>query len=123
MPSPYPGRDPYLEGSEWMSIHSELSTAHLIEIDLLRAGNRVPMRQSLPDAPYFVFLGRASERPLTDVWSLPLKEQLPVVPVPLQDTDPDVALDLQGTFQNTCDDLGYDLSVNYTQPPEVSFSE
>jgi len=47
-----------------------LSPAHLLEIDLLRAGQRLPMRQPLPAACYFVFLGRASRRPITDVWPL-----------------------------------------------------
>jgi hypothetical protein len=27
MPSPFPGMDPYLEGSEWTSVHVELSSA------------------------------------------------------------------------------------------------
>ncbi len=27
MPSPFPGMDPYLEGSEWVSMHVELSLA------------------------------------------------------------------------------------------------
>jgi hypothetical protein len=35
------------------------STAHLLEIDLLRKGRRVPMRDPLPDEPYFVLLSRA----------------------------------------------------------------
>ena len=26
MPSPFPGMDPYLEGSEWTSVHVELSS-------------------------------------------------------------------------------------------------
>src|SRR3990172_3074675 len=26
MPSPFPGMDPYLEGSEWTSVHTELSS-------------------------------------------------------------------------------------------------
>jgi len=26
MPSPFPGMDPYLEGSEWTSVHAELSS-------------------------------------------------------------------------------------------------
>src|SRR5438477_12363038 len=26
MPSPFPGMDPYLEGSEWVSVHAELSS-------------------------------------------------------------------------------------------------
>ena len=40
-----------------------LSTAHLLEIDLLRQGQRVPMQKPLPAAPYFIFLSRAYSTP------------------------------------------------------------
>jgi hypothetical protein len=42
-----------------------LSDVHLMEIDLLRSGERVPMRQALPSVPYFVFLSRAEARPVS----------------------------------------------------------
>ena len=45
-----------------------LSTAHLIEIDLLRKGQRVPTQAPLPPAPYFVFVSRVEQRPIMDVW-------------------------------------------------------
>lgn len=97
-----------------------LSTAHLMEIDLLRTGERVPMQEPLPDdVPYFVFLSRAENRPLVDVWPIALDEPLPVVPVPLLSDDADVPLDLQQAFSAVYDDLGFDLAVDYAQPPEV----
>ena len=71
-----------------------LSTAHLLEIDLLRQGHRVPMQQPLPDAPYFVILGRAEERPISEVWPIKFEEALPGVPVPLLSGDADVTLGL-----------------------------
>jgi hypothetical protein len=97
-----------------------LSTAHLMEIDLLRQGQRVPMQQPLPPTPYFVFLSRAERRPLTDIWPIALDEPLPVVPVPLLPGDDDVPLDLQQVFTATYDLLGLDLAVDYRRPPEVS---
>jgi hypothetical protein len=100
-----------------------LSSVHLMEIDLLRTGERVPMRQSLPNAPYFVFLSRAENRPITEVWPIMLNELLPTVPVPLLCGDRDVLLDLQAAFTAAYDLPGYDLIVDYTQPPDVSFSE
>ena len=95
-----------------------LSTAHLMEIDLLRAGQRVPMREPLPAAPYFVFLSRAERRPVMDVWPIQLDMRLPVVPVPLLAGDPDVTLDLQLALNTVYDALNYDLSGGYTRPPE-----
>jgi hypothetical protein len=97
-----------------------LSTAHLLEIDLLRQGQRVPMQQTLPPAEYFIFLSRADERPLTGVWPVALSQPLPTVPIPLLPGDPDALLDLQHTFTSAYDLLGYDLALDYTQPPEVA---
>ena len=96
-----------------------LSTAHLLEIDLLRQGQRVPMQKPLPSAPYFIFLSRAEKRPITEIWPVSLKEPLPVVPIPLLPGDADVALEVQQMFTTTYDLLGYDLALDYTQPPEI----
>jgi hypothetical protein len=99
-----------------------LSTAHLLEIDLLREGLRVPMRQPLPSVPYFVFLSRAEKRPLTDIWPITLEESLPQVPVPLLRGDADVTLDLQAALTTIYDLLRYDLAVDYTRRPEIPLS-
>jgi Protein of unknown function (DUF4058) len=96
-----------------------LSTAHLIEIDLLRQGRRVPMQQPLPTAPYFIFLSRAERRPLLEVWPIQLPMRLPVIPVPLLADDPDVPLDIQLALTTVYDTFNYDLSVDYTRPADV----
>jgi len=95
-----------------------LSTAHLLEFDLLRQGQRLPMHDPLPQAEYFILLSRAESRPITEVWPLTLRDRLPAVPVPLLPDDADVLLDLQQTFTATYDLLGYDLAIDYTRPPE-----
>ncbi len=100
-----------------------LSTAHLLEIDLLRQGQRVPMQKPLPAASYFIFLSRAERRPITEIWPISLRALLPVVPIPLLPGDRDVALDMQQVFTTTYDLLGYDLAVDYTRPPEIPLSK
>jgi hypothetical protein len=99
------------------------STTHLLEVDLLRQGKRVPMQQTLPEAPYFIFLSRAEQRPITEVWPIQWTMPLPTVPVPLLPGDEDIQLDLQLAFTTVYDDFGYDLSVDYTQPPEIPLAE
>jgi hypothetical protein len=96
-----------------------LSRAHLLEIDLLRQGQRVPMQQPLPSTPYFVFLSRVETRPITEVWPIALSQSLPIVPVPLLADDPDIPLDLQLTFTTVYDLLRYEQAVDYTRPLEV----
>jgi hypothetical protein len=102
------------------------SAAHLIEIDLLRAGVRPPLEQRVPLAPYYVMLSRATRRPHVSVWPLPLNTQLPVIPVPLLEPDPDVPMDLGAIVASVYERGGYDTRIDYRQsvpPPALSAEE
>jgi hypothetical protein len=109
------GREEYLERRD----NYLNSDVHLIEIDLLRRGTRLPMRGVLPSVPYFAFLSRSGSRPMTGVWPTGLREALPEVPVPLLAGDPDVMLDLQAALSGAYDAFGFDMEIDYGQPPQV----
>jgi hypothetical protein len=98
------------------------SSAHLIEIDLLRQGHRVPMEGTLPAHPYFVFVSRAQKRPRVGVWPIALADHLPSVPVPLLSGDADVSLDVGAAVTAVYDGVGYDLILDYAKPPPVKLS-
>jgi len=98
------------------------STAHLMEIDLLRKGLRVPMQGTLPSTPYFIFLSRFDQRLLTDIWPIPLDQPLPEVPVPLLPGDADSTLDLQEALTNVYDDSGLKYMIDYCKSPEIPLS-
>jgi len=93
------------------------STAHLLEIDLLRGGQRPRLIGKLPPAPYFVFLSRVQRRPDVFTWPISLREPIPVVPVPLRAPDPDVPLDLGAALRQIYHNARYDVQVDYRQPP------
>jgi len=95
------------------------STAHLIEVDLLRKGRCVPMRGKLPLVPHFVFLSRVDQRLLTEIWPIPQDQPLPEVPVPLLAGDADAKLDLQQALTTVYDDNRLSSLINYSKPPEV----
>jgi hypothetical protein len=94
------------------------SDAHFIEIDLLRAGEPMPLTNQ-PDADYRVVLSRQERRPAVDLWPIRLKDRLPVIPVPLRSPDPDASLDLQAVLDRVYDSAGYsDYVYGLTpQPP------
>src|SRR4051794_10555485 len=113
------GRDEYLDKrAKYL-----LSRAHLVEIDLLRAGQRLPMVGQLPSAPYFAFVSRAWKRPICEVWPISLGEYLPRIEIPLAGRDEHVSLDLQRAFSNVYDQCGLELVVDYARPPEVQLDE
>lgn len=99
------------------------SGVHLLEIDLLRGGERPRLSRPLPEDPFFVFLTRANGRPLVEVWPIPLAKALPVVPVPLRYPDPDVPLDLNRVLHQVYRNARYERQIDYrTDPPPPSLS-
>lgn len=94
--------------------------AHLIELDLLRAGERLTTREPLQPGDFYAFVCRKERLPKVDVYGWTLREPLPTIPVPLSGDDPDVALELQAAFTTTYDRAGYDYSLDYqarVEPP------
>lgn len=93
---------------------------HLLEIDLLRRGERIELMAEPPAAAYYVYLSRVQRRPRTKVWPIPLPAPLPIVPVPLLPPDPDVKLDLQAAVDACFNLVGYERLLDYSVPPPPS---
>jgi hypothetical protein len=109
------GREEYI-AKRWRLM---LSLAHLVEIDLLHHGQRIPMHQPLPAAPYFAFVGRVEKRPILDIWPIQVQDSLPAIPIPLLSGDADVTLDLELALTTVYDVLHYERAIDYGQPPEI----
>lgn len=80
--------------------------AHLVEIDLLRAGEPMPS-EDRPACAYSVAVSRNDERPRAGFWPIGLRDPLPVVPIPLRPPHPDARLDLQALLHRIHDAAGY----------------
>jgi hypothetical protein len=92
------------------------SEVHVMELDLLRGGERSPLETALPPAPYYGTLARVECRPYVDVWPIQLIARLPVLPVPLSAPDPDVPLDLSTIVPAVYERGGYATGIDYRQP-------
>ena len=90
---------------------------HLLELDLIRQGARIPLAGEPPPAPYYIYLSRWQRRPFTQVWPVGLRDRLPRVPVPLLPPDPDVPLDLQAAVDACFALVGYERLLPYDSPP------
>lgn len=89
------------------------SSAHWLEIDLLRSGER-PADVRRP-SDYYALLRRAEEDHL-EVWYFDLRDALPVIAVPLRPPFPDAPLALQSVFEETYADGFYGDKLDYTAP-------
>jgi hypothetical protein len=113
------GRGQYLEKREKVL----RSPAHLVELDLLRGGARLPTVESLPPGDYYAFVSRAAQRPEVAVYAWPLPHPLPAIPIPLAGEDQDVLLNLQTAFATVYDRAAYAYSLDYHRPAEPPLSE
>ncbi len=95
----------------------------LVEIDLLRAGQRLSTTEPLPEADFAAYVTRAGRFPDADVYVWKLRDQLPTIPIPLRGDDPDVGLDLQGLFEQIYDQVGYDYTLKYDHPIQPPLSD
>jgi Protein of unknown function (DUF4058) len=76
-----------------------LQDVHLVELDLLVTGHRLPMKRPLPRADYHAVVSRWERRPDCEVYSWSVRQALPLLPIPLRDPDPDVMIDLASVYQ------------------------
>jgi len=89
-----------------------------VEIDLLRGGQRTPVGGPMPRCDYLANASVRSGKPRTKVWPMKLSDRLKTIGIPLKEGDADAALDLQAVLNTVYDRAGYDVVIDYTQPPD-----
>jgi hypothetical protein len=99
---PGPDREQYLSKRRRLLAAS----VHLVELDLLRAGPRLPV-EGLPECDYYVMVSRMQERPQVGLWPIRLRDPLPGIPVPLRAPDADAHVDLRSLLDRVYDAAGY----------------
>lgn len=95
------------------------SGTNLVEIDLLRKGQRLPMGEPEPPAAdYYILVSRAVDYPAAAVWGFNVQEPIPVFPVPLKPDHDPVPLDLRSCLDEIYEAARYDKQIDYTKPPD-----
>ena len=107
-----PDRDQYIAKRSQLL----LSQAHLVEIDFLRGGPRLPV-DGLPQTHYVALVSRVAERPRVGLWHWNVRDALTELPIPVLDGDPEAKLDLNAILDEVYDAGGYAEFI-YSGPPE-----
>jgi hypothetical protein len=93
------------------------SMTNLVEIDLLRAGRPLPMYGDIPASHYRILISRAWERPRAQALLFNVQNPIPDVPIPLRPGEDEPILALNEVLHDLYDRAGYDLFIDYQQPP------
>jgi hypothetical protein len=96
------------------------SATHLVEIDLLRGGPRMPVGGVRP-SDYRVMVSRQPDRPTVQVWRIGLRDLLPLIPIPVRTGEPDLRLELKPVIDAVYDRGGYQHLL-YDFPPDPPLS-
>lgn len=113
------GRDTYLKKRQRILG----SLTHLVEIDLLRGWEPMPMLNCDITSDYRVLVSRQDRRPSADLYAFNLRSPLPSFPIPLRSEDTESTIDLQRILNTVYDRAGYDYAIDYTQPTVPPLSE
>ncbi|QDT39383.1 DUF4058 family protein [Stratiformator vulcanicus] len=97
------------------------SRVHLVEIDLLRGGPRLPIDET-PDCDYLIMVSRSPMRPEVELWPINIDEPLPVIPIPLRDGRDEAIINLQIQFEAVFEAAAYQDYI-YASSPEPPLSD
>jgi hypothetical protein len=99
------------------------SWTNLVEIDLLRAGDPMPVVGAQVQSDYRILVSRGIQRPRASLIAFTLRQPIPAFTLPLLpgDDEPEVALNriLHALYQRA----RFDLRLDYTQAPIPPLAE
>jgi len=99
------------------------SRTSLVEIDLLRAGDPMPVIGPRVKSDYRILVSRGAHRPRAALMAFTLRQPIPSFALPLlpEDIEPDV--ELNRILHDLYRQARFDLRLDYTQPPVPPLSE
>jgi hypothetical protein len=110
---PGPDREAYLT----KRIDYLTAGVNLVEIDLLRAGLRLPLGEAVPEHfDYYALVCRANEMPAAGFWPFTVRDSFPKIPIPLTPNESDVLLDLKPCLDWAFQQGRYEVDINYSVP-------
>jgi hypothetical protein len=110
------GREQYVE--KRLGIFA--TRTHLVEIDLLRAGDPMPVRGWGGQSDYRILVSRGDRRPGAQLLPFGVRQAIPTFALPLLRDDDEPRVDLGELLHALYDRAGYDLRLDYradVEPP------
>ena len=93
------------------------SSTHLVEVDLLRAYEPMPVYGESLKSDYRVLVSQSDRRPEADLYTFNLRDRAIAFQLPLLESDQPPTIDLQNLLDNVYERSGYDLKLDYRENP------
>lgn len=110
---PGEGRQQY----ERKRLHVLASWTNLVEIDLLRSWQPMPLGAA-PASDYRLLVSRGWLRPEASLYPFDVSEPIPEIPIPLRAQEQEPVLELNKLLHTIYDQVRYDLRIDYSVAPE-----
>ncbi|MFM7449283.1 MAG: DUF4058 family protein [Leptolyngbyaceae cyanobacterium] len=98
------------------------STAHLVEIDLLRTGEPKPVSGGIA-SDYRILVSRSAQRPAAELYPFNLRDEIPRFLLPLEQDIEEPIIDLKQMLNQVYEEAALDLAIDYTRQPIPPVSE
>ncbi|XHX78401.1 MAG: DUF4058 family protein [Stenomitos frigidus ULC029] len=93
------------------------SLTHLVEIDLLRGGQPLPILGTTR-SDYRILVSCSHCRLSAQLYAFNMRQEIPSFPVPLKSGEAELLLPLQGVFEKVYERGRYYLAIDYTTHPQ-----
>jgi hypothetical protein len=113
------GREQYLQKRNDVAF----SRTNFIEVDLLRAGEPMPLIGQPVQSDYRILVSWGWQRPRAQLYPFNLRDSIPLFSLPLLPEDDTPEVDLGAILHALYDRARFDLRLDYTQPPVPPLSE
>lgn len=93
------------------------SATHLVEIDLIRRGEPMPVRGPSSSSSYRILVSRSDSRPRAELFCFALREPIPSFHLPLRRREDEPLVDLQAALAEVYDTGAYRHEIDYREDP------
>jgi len=103
--------------------HIFKTRTHLVELDLLRAGQPMPMLPQPAPSDYRILISRSSQRPRAQLYTFGVCQPIPSFRLPLLPGDDEPLVDVNTTLHDLYERVHFELLLDYSQPPTPPLAE
>lgn len=98
------------------------SLTHLVEVDLLRGGQPLPILGATK-SDYRIIVSWSDHRPSAQLYAFSVRQEIPSFSVPSQTDEEEPLLNLQGILARVYERGRYHLAINYIEPAQPLLAE